>query len=157
MTTRRGAIAGALVFAFCSWEPFEARAEEAKAVEVTRVWARPTARSAPNGVIYMDIRNAGPVDVTITAIATDVATKAEIHRTVRADNIARMEKVGPLRIAAGETVSLKPDGLHVMLTELKSQLVTGRGFAARLIFDDESSVTVNVDVLARTPPQPGHH
>lgn len=157
MTTRRGAIAGTFALALGSWAPFEVRAQKANAVEVSRVWARPTPRSAPNGVIYMDIRNSGSVDVTVNAIVSDVATKAEIHRTVRTDGVARMEKVGPLRVAAGETVSLKPDGLHVMLTELKSQLITGRTFPAKLVFDDESSVTVNVEVFPRTPPQPGHH
>lgn len=163
--TRRGMLASAAAaLALLSWAS-RARAQKAQekaqgkaqAIQVSRVWSRPTPRSAPTGVIYMDIRNAGTDDVSVTAITTEAAARAEIHRTVRTDNIARMEKAGPVRIPPGETVSLKPDGLHVMMMDLSAQLVTGRAFAATLVFDDGSSVTVNVDILARTPPQPGHH
>lgn len=157
MIARRSLIFGVVAIALPRGASAQTKAEKSRSIHVSGAWSRPTPRSAPTGVVYMDIRNAGSDEVTVTAIEVEVAARAEIHQTVRTGDVARMEKVGPLRVPVGGTVSLKPDGLHVMLTELRSQLVIGRAFPAKLIFDDGSSVTVNVEVLARTPPQPGHH
>lgn len=104
----------------------------------------------------MSIQNTGTVNIVVTALETKVAERAEVHKTVRVDNIVRMEKVGPLLVPSGKTVELKPDGLHGMLIDLSAPLVTGRAFSVTLLLDDESSLDVNVEVMMRAP-QPGHH
>lgn len=156
MATRRAFVLGAGGMLFAGGAQSQTQGEKARSVHVSGAWSRPTARSAPTGVVYMSIQNTGSSDITIASLATRVAERAEIHRTTRVDNVVRMEKVGPLLVQAGKTVELKPDGLHVMLMDLSAPLVAGRAFSITLRFDDESTVDVNVEVMMRAP-QPGHH
>lgn len=156
MVTRRAFLlgAGSLLLTSGAWgQPSQ---ERARSIHVSGAWSRPTARSAPTGVVYMSVQNTGSSDITIASLATKVAERAEVHKSTRVENVVRMEKVGPLLVPAGKTVELKPDGLHVMLMDLSAPLVAGRAFSITLRLDDESTVDVNVEVMMRAP-QPGHH
>src|SRR5690606_18645505 len=89
-------------------------------VEVTGAWVRP-APAGDNSAVYFTITNHGAADVVLVAAETDAARMAEIHETVmevamvdgRLVQNMQMHHVDSLVVPAGESVSLKPGGLHL--------------------------------------------
>jgi|GEM_PF-577869 len=127
-------------------------------VTITGAWVRP-ARAGENSAIYFTIANPGPADVELVRVETGVAHVAEIHETVmevhmvqgRLTQEMRMEHVHGLHVPAGETVQLRPGGLHVMLINLKQDLEEGQTVAVRLWAADGSYVDLTVPVSQGEP------
>ena len=81
------------------------------------------------------------------------------------NGVMKMRPVeGGLEIKPGETVTLKPGGLHMMLVDLKHPLEAGKTSKSTLQFEKAGTVKVEMPVLAigrRRPTrrwrQHGHH
>ncbi len=109
------------------------------------------ARSAPAGgvsAVFMDIANSTSTADTLVAVRTSVAGRVEIHRTQEnADGLSEMLPVeGGLPVPAGETVSLEPGGLHVMLLDLQSALADGDSLDLEVEFSDRGTLTMSVPI-----------
>jgi len=109
------------------------------------------ARAAPAGgtsAVYLDLVNDTADDVTLLSASTDAAGVVEIHRTEPgADGLSAMTPVeGGLDVAAGETVSLEPGGLHIMLLDLQRDLADGDTVTLELQFEGRDALTVQAPV-----------
>jgi copper(I)-binding protein len=72
------------------------------------------------------------------------------------DGVMKMRPVeGGLEILPGQTVTLKPGGLHMMLVDLKHPLEAGSSMKATLKFDHAGTVDVEYPVAAIGAPVPG--
>ncbi len=117
---------------------------------VSTVWARATPPGVPVGAAYFTIQNNTARPDALLAVSSPVAQRAELHRTVVQDNIARMRPVGELAIGPGETIKAEPGGLHLMLNGLRQPLVAGTRVPLTLQFRNAGKVTVQVEVKAAT-------
>ncbi len=124
-----------------------AAAAQAPQVQVAQPWARASAGAGRSTAVYLTLRAAGAADRLIGA-TTPVAGMAMLHESFQDHGIARMRMVEGLDLPAGMTVTLKPGGLHIMLTGLKQQLARGGSFPLTLHFANSPPVTVTVPVLA---------
>jgi copper(I)-binding protein len=109
------------------------------------------ARAAPAGgtsAVYLDLVNDTADDVTLLAASTDAAGLVEIHQTATDEGgLSAMTPVeGGLDVAAGETVSLEPGGLHIMLLDLQRGLAEGDTVTLELQFEGRDALTVQVPV-----------
>lgn len=134
----------------------------AAALAVGQAWARATPGGAKVGAGYLDIINgtaAGDVLLSVTAAA--VAGKTEIHEMTHDDGVMKMRELADgLPVAAGQTVSLAPGGLHIMFLDLKEPLTAGQTFDLELTFKSAGKITVPVtvgDVAAGKPADPHAH
>jgi copper(I)-binding protein len=59
-----------------------------------------------------------------------------------------MQQVASIPVPAGETVTLEPGGLHMMLIDLASPLTAGDTFELTLEFASGAKVTTTVEVRA---------
>lgn len=110
-------------------------------------WARASITADRPGVAYMTLVNTGDAPVTVTDAATPVAGRAEFHRTVRDGEIMGMKPVDTIRVGAGETVTLMPGGLHIMLMELERALKEGGRFPLTLTLADGRRLETEIPVL----------
>ena len=115
-------------------------AAQSAVVEVQHVWARATPPGAKTAAIYMTLVNHGPADDRLLSVSTPVADKAEVHTTVSENGISRMRPAGPLTVAPGSPVELKPGGYHIMLMDLKTPLAAGQSVAVSLTFEKAGKV-----------------
>ena len=100
------------------------------------------------GVVYLTITNEGETDDALVSVSTDRADLAEVHETRVQDEIAvMMPHDGALEIPAGESVSLEPGGLHVMLIGLTDDIRLGDTFDVTLTFEDAGEVTLPVTAV----------
>lgn len=68
---------------------------------------------------FMAISNISKQDVIVTKASIEGARSVEIHTHSHKDGVMRMRQIHELLIPAGETVELKPGGLHLMVFGIK--------------------------------------
>ncbi len=101
----------------------------------------------PGSAVYLRIHNRGQSDLTLVSASSSASRTLAFHRTVVEDDIARMEAVDSFFIPAGETLDLKPGGMHFMLTDLYADLQPPGALRLRLNFDSGEMVYVDVPVM----------
>ncbi|TWB11905.1 hypothetical protein FBZ89_12739 [Nitrospirillum amazonense] len=128
--------------------PAVAQEAPAPAIEATAAWSRPTIRGARAGVAFLTLRNKGPAD-RLVGVEADVGKVAQIHMAEVVDGIARMRPLADgVALPAGGTVTLKPEGPHIMLMGLTQPLQVGQRVHLTLRFKAAAPLAVEATVLA---------
>jgi len=111
-------------------------------------WSRPTAAGMPMGVAYLTITNHGKVPDALVAASTPAAANVEFHQTSFTDGMARMRPLQEIVIAPGQSVKIEPGGIHLMLVDLRSALVSGKTVPLTLEFRVAGRITVELSIEA---------
>ena len=113
-------------------------------LEVSDAWARATPAKAENGVAYLTIRT--PTPDRLVSVSSPVAKTAELHTMEMAGMVMKMRPLAGLDIPAGQSVTLKPGGEHIMLMGLNGRLREGQSFPLTLTFEKAGAREVTVPV-----------
>ena len=117
-------------------------------VYITDPWIRAAPPTATVLAGYLAISNHGDEPAVVVAVETPLAARVELHTTVVEDDVARMRRLERLEIAPGETVTLSPGGLHLMLLQPARVPAAGERVALRLTLADGRSLEVEAEVRA---------
>jgi periplasmic copper chaperone A len=124
-------------------------------LEVSSAWARATPAKAENGIAYLTIRS--PTPDRLLSVSSPVAKKAELNTMEMSGMVMKMRPIASLDIPAGQPVTLKPSGEHIMLLGLNAPLREGQSFPLTLTFEKAGAREVTVAVekpgAAGHPPQ----
>ncbi len=126
-------------------------------LEADNAWSRPVAVAAGDsvapesrapsvGVVYLTLTNDTSRERWLVGLETPVASRAEIHETRMEGDIARMREVSSIRLPPGETVELRPGGIHGMLIGVTRDLAPGDRFPLLLLFAGGDSLSTTVEV-----------
>ncbi len=116
---------------------------KAKSLQIDHPWIRVTPKGSAVTAGYLTITNKGKMTDYLTGASLEGAGGAEIHQTVVEEGIARMRPVpGGVEIGPGQTVSLEPNGLHIMFTDLKNSYEADTYFDGTLTFRSAGTVKV---------------
>ena len=123
-------------------------------LEVGNAWARATPAKTENGVAYLTIRS--PAPDRLLSVSSPVAKKAELHTMEMAGMVMKMRPLAGLDIPAGQPITLKPGGEHIMLMGLNGPLREGQSFPLTLTFEKAGTreVTVAVEKPGAAGPAP---
>jgi copper(I)-binding protein len=99
-----------------------------------------------NSAVYLTIVNNTAQADRLTGAATDAAAAVEIHETTMENDVMSMHPVDGIDIAAGESVSLAPGGLHIMLIGLQRNLIAGEKLDLTLTFEKAGQVSVEAEI-----------
>jgi copper(I)-binding protein len=124
-------------------------------LQVGNLWARATPKGSKVTAGYLTITNKGPVADRLVGGSADAASRFEVHDTVTENGVARMRQVTSLEIKPGQTIELKPGGMHVMLMGLKQPLSKGQTVKGTLVFEKAGTVAVEFTVQAIGAPAGG--
>ena len=113
-------------------------------LEVSNAWARATPGKAENGAAYLTIQS--PTPDRLLSVASPVAKKAELHSMSMEGMVMKMRPLASVDIPAGQPVTLKPGGQHVMLLGLDAPLREGQSFPLTLTFEKAGTRTVTVSI-----------
>lgn len=151
---RRNVLAAA---AALSAVPAAARDTIAGDIRIARPWTRAAAANA-NGAAFMTLRNTGAQADRLLSASSPIARVVELHTHVREGDVMRMRPVQDIPVPAGETVELRPGGLHVMLIGLNGPLQQGARVPVTLRFEraGEVQVDLTVEAAGARGPMPGH-
>ena len=130
---------------------------KAGAVTIGHSYARATAAGQTVGGSYFKLQNKGGNDRLVAASAK-VSASVEIHEMKMEGDVMRMRQVDGIALPAGQTVELRPGGLHLMIIGLKAPLKAGDKFPMKLRFEKagEVEVMVNVEAPAAAATASGH-
>lgn len=118
-------------------------------ITITNPFSRATLPNAPVGGGFMTITNAGSTDDRLIAVDTSIAMKSEVHEMSMTDQVMKMrELTDGLVIPAGETIDLKPGGVHLMFMKLQAPLVKGETLYVTLTFELAGTVDVPLSIGA---------
>jgi copper(I)-binding protein len=110
--------------------------------------ARVGVPAGPNAALYFTAANEGGETDVLIGASSDVAGGVEIHETTQAeDGTMRMRPVTGLDLPAGETLTLEPGGLHVMLIDVEP-LEEGEDIAVTLHWESAGDMEVEAEVVS---------
>jgi periplasmic copper chaperone A len=125
---------------------------DSPALAVQDAWARPASGADTmrvHSAAYFLLENNRGEAVRLVEARSDVAERVEIHETSIDDGVMRMRPRDRVDVPAGESVRFEPGGLHVMLVQLRRDLVPGDSLTITLVFED--GTTHPVPVAVRQP------
>ena len=83
-------------------------------VRITNAWARATPGGAQTAATYVTL--ASVAGDRLTGASTPAAQQAELHTMTMDGSVMKMRQVDGIDVPAGQMVTLKPGGYHIMLT-----------------------------------------
>lgn len=114
---------------------------------LTNAWTRATPPKAKAGGGFIQITNNGSETDILVSASSSISKKVELHEMSVTDGIMKMrELANGIEIPAGETVSLKPGGLHIMFMGLVEGLQQGATVPVTLTFENAGQVKVELSV-----------
>lgn len=119
----------------------------AATLSVDNAWSRPTPPGAPTAVGYLTLTNHGHAPDRLIGEDSPAAGAVSLHQMSMDGGIMRMRPVtGGLAIAPGASVSLDPNGDHLMFEGLKRPFKSGDQVPVMLHFQHAGAVRVMMAV-----------
>jgi copper(I)-binding protein len=119
------------------------------ALEIEQPWARATPKAAKTAAGYVVIKNTGSESDRLTGGSLADAGGVQIHDMKMEGGMMKMRPLPDgVEIRPGETLELKPGGLHLMFSDLKTPLIRDHSVAGSLTFAKAGNVDVTFDVKA---------
>ena len=144
----RSALLARLMAALCFCLPLTAAAE----LVISDAWVRAVPPVASDTAGYCVIRNSGDAERRITAVRSDAARHVMMHRMVRNDQgLRQMHHVDALVLAPGETVTLAPGGMHLMIMGLDGAPAPGEALEICLETDHGAPLCEQFEVRRQHP------
>lgn len=116
---------------------------------VSAPWSRATPGGAKIAGGYLKITNTGTSPDRLVSAATVAAGRVEIHEMSMTNGVMQMRPLAEgLTIKPGETVELKPGGLHIMFMDLTQPFKQGDFVKATLQFEKAGKLEVSFSIAA---------
>jgi len=129
------------------------QASDAK-VRVDGAWARRAAMltgvdakaGSGTGAVYATLVNPGKDSDALIGADSEGAAAAEIHESYEESGMMMMRPVQKIDVPAGKKVEMKPGGYHIMLLNLKRDLMVGTVVKLTLQFQNAGNVPVIAEI-----------
>lgn len=137
------AIAGAALFSTSAYAHSFTQGD----IVVAHPWTRATPAGTSVGVAYLKITNKGKDADVLTGVAFDGAASVEVHEMkTEGDKMIMRELKDGVEVKPGETVELKPQGIHLMLMGLAKPIAEGPNVKGSLTFKNAGTLNVTFQV-----------
>jgi len=115
-------------------------------LEVRDAYVRGLPPGITNTSVYMTLVNTGDQALLLAGVSTPVAGEAQLHGTMDHGGMLHMMPLQALEVPARGEVRLESRGSHIMLMELRQDLVVGSSVELTLLFADGQTHTVTAQV-----------
>ncbi|MDN5726336.1 MAG: copper chaperone PCu(A)C [Propionibacteriales bacterium] len=147
MKPLRAVVSCFLLLALAGVAGCQAGADQSNSVRVQDSYAKVMPKGTMSAIFGV-ITNDTDADVTFESASGDVAAAIELHEMVSDGGTMIMrKKEGGFVVRAGESLTLDPGGLHIMLIGLKQDLKAGDKITVTLNL--AGGGTVDVEAVAR--------
>ena len=107
---------------------------------ISDAWVRATPPGKMMTAGYASLENVSKNVITITGVSAEIAGHTSLHETRIERDRSTMRPVAQLSIKAGERISLKPGGLHIMLMKLSESLSDGQSIDICLELENKENL-----------------
>ncbi|MBX9460287.1 MAG: copper chaperone PCu(A)C [Brevundimonas sp.] len=148
------ALASLSLAACTAGQPAE-ESDAAAAVQVSEAVCRPTPKGRQTTGCYLSLT--APADDRLVAVSSPVAGRVEVHESKMENNMMMMYELRDgLPLPAGQTVGLKPGGVHIMLLSVTEPLEAGDSVPLTLTFASAAPVEITASVGQPALTDAGH-
>jgi copper(I)-binding protein len=125
-------------------------------LEISGAYVRAMLPGQPVGGGYLVIRNGGSEDDRLLSASSPLSPAVEIHEMSMQGQIMKMRRLDAgIAVPAGQTVELKPSGLHLMFTKVATPFRQGDSVPLTLIFQTSGKIELSLPVEGFRPGK--HH
>jgi len=97
---------------------------------------------------YVTVHNTGRSADSLVRASTPAGRSATLHRDVTSGGSDGMVSIGSIPIPAGQTVAMKPGGMHLMIEHPRAGLKRGGQVSVTLVFTHAGRLTMQVPILS---------
>lgn len=116
-------------------------------IELSGLSARAMLPGAKVGGAYLTIINHGNEDDRLISISSDRASPVQIHEMKIDNGVMTMRELkAGITIPAGQTVTLKPGGYHLMFMNVTQPFRKGETVKAKLTFEKAGAIELELPV-----------
>lgn len=126
--------------------PEAAPRPEAAGPLISGAWVRAMPPAARMTAGYLTLYNPGPGAIVVVGAESPQFGSIEMHGTELVDGVARMRQRHEITVAAGETVSFEPGGLHLMLMQPHNGAASSGEVELALMLEDGRRLTFSAAV-----------
>ena len=116
-------------------------------------WVRLGAVQGRPAAAYFTVHG-GPGTATLIAVSSNLAIRAEMHRSMSAGGMATMAPLDRVAIPANTDVAFAPGGRHVMLFDVNRGVKPGGAMTLTFTFANGDRIPLKVDVIGAGDPAP---
>lgn len=121
-------------------------------VELTKGFTKAMLPGQPVGGGFITLRNGGHHDDVLVSAQSPNAGRVELHEMAMEGTVMKMRQLKDgIPLPAGQTVELKPGGLHLMFMEVKTPFKEGETVPVTLTFKNAGTVSVKMPVVSARP------
>ena len=121
-------------------------------LEISGGYVRAMLPGQPVGGGYLVIRNTGSENDRLVSASSPLSPAVEIHEMSMQGQIMKMRRLeGGIAVPAGQTVELKPSGLHLMFTKVATPFKQGDSVPLELTFEKSGSLDLTLPVQGFRP------
>jgi hypothetical protein len=114
-------------------------------VKIENAWARATPAGASTAAIYLTLL--APDADKLVSVSTPAAREADLHMMSMENGVMKMRALtAGVDLPAGKPVTLKPGGIHIMLSALTGPLKEGESVPVTLTFAKSGAQQISVPV-----------
>ena len=126
-------------------------------LEINDAWIAEAPPVSKVMAAYMEIENKTQQDRQAVSMQCREFERAEFHRTVEKDGMARMQHQQALNIPANSELELEPGGYHIMLFNPARHLMAGDKTSCSMKFDDGTMITIGLEIRKSSDEDHSHH
>jgi len=134
----------AIIVASASMVAVTARAGS-ESLKITDAWVPAADKAGGDVPLLMTIQNESSSADALMRVRCPVANFSEKHTVDRGEGAPAMRAIKSIPIEASSSVTLKPDGYHVMLLQTR-QLGKGEKFICSISFEKAGTIETEVQV-----------
>ncbi|NNF16877.1 MAG: copper chaperone PCu(A)C [Gammaproteobacteria bacterium] len=108
-------------------------------VVIDDAWIRAAPPGAHMLAAYGTITNQRGDEIVIQGVESAQFASVSVHESLEINGTATMRPAGDLRLAPGQSIDLRPGGLHFMLMGPTAEFDRTQQATIRLLFDDGSA------------------
>ncbi len=113
---------------------------------VDNAWLRAGPPNANMLAAYATLTNESDQDLTLVGADSDAFGMTEIHRTIEVDGVFKMREQKALPIASGESLTMAPGGLHIMLMMPQQSIEVGQTVEITLKYETVEGESFNQSI-----------
>jgi periplasmic copper chaperone A len=113
-------------------------------ITVKNIWIRPAPETF-NTAIYCTIVNNGNKPDTLYKVTSPISDEVQIHETYKKDDMMGMREVKNLVVLPHDSLVFKPGGYHIMVINLKENVVVNNFKEATLFFKQAGEIKINAE------------
>lgn len=135
------------------------KASGASTIEIEKPWTRATPAAATVAAGYVTLKNVGKEADKLIGGSVEGAASVEVHTMSNDNGVMKMRHLeAGLELPPGETVTLKPGGLHLMMMGLNAPFQEGGTLKGKLKFEKAGDVDVEfaVQPIGSSGPEDSH-